>query len=100
MECSQSNAFGIPLDFHEHSIVDFRFSTILSLFTQNVEVDYQYCNIAEGGITIENTQFTTDRNEEKSLMPETKSTKPRMMILRKHIYQTLIPCLNTTMPKR
>lgn len=68
-------AFGIPLDFQQNNIVDFRYSTILSLFAQNVEVDYQYCNIAEGGNPIENTQFTTDRTEEKSLMPETKIHK-------------------------
>ena len=78
MECSQSNGlivFGIPLDFQENNIVDFRYSTILSLYTQNVEVDYQYCTIAEDGIPIENTQFTTDRTEEKSLMPEAKIHK-------------------------
>ena len=65
-------AFGIPLDFQPDNIVDFRYSTILSLFTQNVEVDYQYCKISEGENTMENTQFTTDRTEENLSLSETK----------------------------
>ena len=64
-------AFGIPLDFQQDNIVDFRYSITLSLFEQNVEVDYQYCNISEGGDPTEDTQFTTHKIEEKSPQPET-----------------------------
>ena len=65
-------AFGIPLDFQQDNIVDFRYSTILSLFEQNMEVNYQYCTISEDNNPIENAQSTTDRIEKKSPLPEIK----------------------------
>ena len=95
-------AFGIALDFQHDNIVDFRYSTILSLFTQNVEVDFQYCKISEGENTMENTQFTIELKKIYHCLKQ-KSTERRITILRKqcyiHTYQTHLHSLNTTMPK-
>lgn len=84
-------AFGIPLDFHQDNIVDFRYSAILSLFEQNMEVNYQYCTISEGKNPIENAQSTTDRLEEKSPLPETKIHKTQNIektVIHPHISKT------------
>ncbi|CAB3985809.1 Hypothetical predicted protein [Paramuricea clavata] len=88
VECSLSNrlkhiAFGIPLDFQQGNIEDFRYSTILSLFAQKVEVDYQYCELPEAAKLKGHTQHTTARidqnvtlemNEEKVCKTQTDDT--------------------------
>ena len=48
-------AFGIPLDFQQENIEDFRYSSILRLFSQKVEVDYQFCDISEAANQMEST---------------------------------------------
>ena len=68
-------SFGIPLDFQQDNIVDFRYCAKLSLFEQNMEVNYQYCTISEDNNPNENAQSTTDRIEKKSPVPEIKIHK-------------------------
>ena len=81
-------AFGIPLDFQQGNIEDFRYSTILSLFAQKVEVDYQYCELPEAAKLKGHTQHTTARidqnvtleiNEEKVCKTQTHDTDDTMM---------------------
>ena len=93
---AQHIAFGIPHDFQQDNIVDFRYSTILSLFTQNGEVDYQYCKISEDEKPMENTQFTTDRTKENLSLSETKIHRTQNNHIEKAVVYTYHNISNTS----
>ena len=68
-------AFGIPMDFQQDNMEDFRYATILSLFAQKLEVDYQYCKVEEAANPKNITQFTTPKTDQNTM---SQMTKPKV----------------------